>query len=100
MKTSKIVLLFVLISIFIAGGVSAFGSGYPTTMQESTQNWLSGSTVTEDYTNVQGISAPTDDPIVGSPVGDSLFTVVLLSGLYLLWNRKKNAMLGMVNSER
>ncbi|MDR1120730.1 MAG: hypothetical protein LBM08_07405 [Dysgonamonadaceae bacterium] len=88
MKTSKTVLLFMLVGIFIAGSVSAQNSGYPSTMQKSVDNWLNGSTFTEDYADVQSISAPTTEPQV--PVGDSLFTVVLLSGLYLLWNRKKN----------
>ncbi|MDR1122201.1 MAG: hypothetical protein LBM08_15005 [Dysgonamonadaceae bacterium] len=89
MKTSKGVLLFILIGIFIASGVSAQNSGYSSTMQKSVDNWLSSSTFTEDYEDVQSISAPTSDPKV-TPVGDSLFTVVLLSGLYLLWNRKRN----------
>jgi hypothetical protein len=86
MKTVKTVLLLMLTGIFVAGGVSAQDSGYPAAMQESVKNWLSSSASSANDTE-HTISAPTPDPTV--PVGDSLFTAVLLSGLYLLWNRKK-----------
>jgi hypothetical protein len=88
MKTSKTVLLFMLIGIFIAGGVSAQNTGYPSNMQEKVDNWLSSSASSADDMDLYAISTPTAEPKV--PVGDSLFTVVLLSGLYLLWSRKRN----------
>jgi hypothetical protein len=50
--------------------------------------------VNSNVNNITAIGGAMDyyqlsDPIVGSPVGDSLFLIVLLSGLYFLWDRKK-----------
>ena len=88
MKTLRTVLLVALTGIFLADSVPALAQ-YPTTMQDRTGNWLSGSamTVVEEPVNVQGISDPTPDPRV--PVGDSLFAIALLSGLYLVWRKRK-----------
>ena len=45
MKTLRKVLLVALTGMFLAGSVPAFAQ-YPTSMQEKTGNWLSGSTTT------------------------------------------------------
>jgi hypothetical protein len=94
MKNSKRVLLLMFIGLFIGGGISTFGSGYSTGMQSDTENWLTASptaTVEEEPAGGQGISSPTPDPTL-VPVGHSLLTIVLLSGLYLLW-RSRNRLL-------
>ena len=89
MKTLRKVLLVALTGMFLAGSVPAFAQ-YPTSMQEKTGNWLSGSTT--PATNgggggPQGISSPTPDPTV--PVGDSLLVIVLLAGGYLVWRKRR-----------
>jgi hypothetical protein len=85
MKIFKRALLFVLVCTFFAGSVSAYDqTSYPS-MHDITENWTNKPTAPnppeEQYT-----TPPKPEPQV--PVGDSLLTVVLLSGLYMLWNRK------------
>jgi hypothetical protein len=88
MKTLKVLFIFICVNYMLVVNVSAIQTSSRITMKERTDQWLSRSN-NQSAVEAQSISAPPKDPEVELPVGDSVFLLLLLSGLYLLWSRKK-----------
>jgi hypothetical protein len=71
---------------------SLFATSEYSTFKERTGSWLQRSDASPQSGRIGDGDEPTEDPTVGTPVGDSAMWICLLSGGYLFFlNRKKRA---------